>query len=208
MSLNQIVKDDYKFWMDAYVNSIRITNDFTYEDSLKAAADNFVLDNDLIATWAPTNITTLSSSGIAVKVGADTINSDFNIPLSIQPYINYSPLYRVENDSIVLINPGTYIIFANVNIKNNLTAQYALRMELETTTTGTFSDIRGSDISFPPGMTLYSSNFGAQQSVNIGVTCFVAPLATNRRIRLLAGCFGGNSTINQDYSYITVLKVG
>ncbi len=206
MSLNQIVANDFKFWMDPRVNSIKIRNDWSYKDSDKTLNDKLVLDVNLIAQWRSLPTVNLFGNAIAARINQQAVNTT-PFTLLLSKYLPFSPFYILEQDDIKLVEAGTYLLVANITFSTNLGSQFNAVLELETPITGTFNSVLGSDISIPSGNTVFSGTDPITQCTVIPIVAYIAPLSTNRRVRIRASCSATSSVIDGQYSYFTIYKL-
>lgn len=206
MSLNQIVANDFKFWMDPRVNSIKINNNWSYKDSDKTVGDKLVLDNSLIAQWAPLPVNNAFGNGISARIQQQAVNTTF-FTLLLSKYLPFSPFYELEQDDIKIVETGTYLAMANISFSTNLSNQLNAYIEIETNTDGTFAQLLGSDISIPSGNTIFSGTDPVTQNTVIPIIAYVVTTNPNRRIRVKASCSASDSVIDAQYSYFSLFKL-
>lgn len=206
MSLNQIVANDFKFWMDPRVNSIKINNNWTYKEADKTLGDKLVLDNSLIAQWTPLPVNNVFGNAIATRIQQQAVNTSF-FTLLLSKYLPFSPFYELEQDDIKIVETGTYLAIANISFSTNLSNQLNAYIEIETNTDGTFTRLLGSDISIPSGNTIFAGTDPVTQCTTIPIIGYVVTTNPNRRIRVRASCSTSDSTIEAQYSYFTIFKL-
>lgn len=206
MSLNQIVANDFKFWMDPRVNSIKINNNWSYKEADKTVGDKLVLDNSLIAQWVPIPVTNAFGNGISSRIQQQAVNTT-PYTLLLSRYLPFSPFYVLEQDDIKIVEAGTYLAMVNISFSTNLSNQLNAYIEIETNVDGTFADLLGSDISIPSGNTLFSGEDPVTQNTVIPIISYVVTSNPNRRIRVRASCSASDSTIDAQYSYFSLYKL-
>lgn len=203
MSLNQIVKDDFKFWLDPYVNSIKVDNEWEYKESDKTVGDYLILNPSLIAEWNPT-IPNLTGNVICCRIQQGTVISSYSTR-NLQPYINFSPYFTLSNSFVNIVEAGTYIVYTCANISSSLNAEMFSRVVLEVSP-NTFQEVIGSQISIPAGCTIFASNPPVSQSTNMCTTSLITTTNPNSRVGIqLRSTL--SATIENAYSYFIVQKI-
>lgn len=207
MSLNQIVSDNFKFWMDPRVNSIKINNNWTYKEADKTLGDKLVLDNSLIAQWTTIPLSNPYGNAISARINQQSVNTTF-YTLLLSKYLPFSPFYELEQDDIKIVDAGTYLAIVNISFSTNLSNQLNAYIEIETNTDNTFAELTGSAISIPSGNTIFSGEDPVTQCTVIPIIAYVVTTNPNRRIRVRASCSASDSVIEGQYSYFTLYKLG
>lgn len=207
MSLNEIVENVYKPWLNPSVNSIRIDGDWTYHESEKTSGDNLVLDSNLVARWTTLPGNTPYGNGIAVRPAAQNVSS-ITAPLILNYLAPFSPLFNFNNgdNHITIVEPGTYLVYANVTYHNNVANSFFMEMQLQTTGTN-FPAVAGSKIRSFPGTTVFSTSDPLYQYTCVCSASLIKTIAPNRQLRLVCATSSSGNAIDSQYSTLTVIRV-
>lgn len=208
MSLNHYVEDNYKDYLDPYINSIKIDNQFEYKETEKANGDSLVLDSDLVAQWAPVSASTPYGNGIAVRLGSYRITS-LQTAAPLVYVAPYSSIFSyVNGSSFVTINEvGTYLMCVNLAYTDNIIYPVKIRLQSATPPSATYIDIPGSIISsFPNTLVFSGNNASPYPQLNGCCSCTVANVtAAGTKIHLSVA--GNNLTVDPSTSSLVILKL-
>lgn len=207
MSLNHIVEDNYKEWLDPYINSIKIDNSWEYKEADKVNAANLVLDSDLVAQWIPVNSgATPYGNGISVRMSG--LISTIAIPATLRYSAPFSSNYSFADlDTFITIKSvGKYLAY--VNMAWSLGIDYAGSVKIELAEgVGSFIAIPGGEVRSFPGTTIYSATFPYVQENNVCAIGYLDVLEPNSRVRVV--CLGNpfGMSINPSHSSLTIVRV-
>jgi len=207
MSLNEIVENVYKPWLNPSVNSIRIDGDWTYHESEKTSGDNLVLDSNLVARWTTLPGNTPYGNGIAVRPAAQNVSSTA-ASLVLNYLAPFSPLFNFTNgnDHIVIVEPGTYLVYANLTYHNNVANSFFMEMQLQNTGS-TYDPVAGSKIRSFPGTTVFTTNSPLFQYTCICSASLIKTTVPNRQLKLVCSTSSTGNSIDSEYSSFTVIRV-
>jgi len=206
MSLNQIVKDDFKFWLDPYVNSLKIDNNWEYKESDKAPNRSLILNSDVIAEWLPTPAASPFGNAFTCAINNQVVNTTFQ-DLAIGTLTPYSSYYSIQGSAISLVDPGFYIVWSCPTFTTNLSSQFDHKIQIETDVNDVFIDAPGSTISSPSGCTIFSGVFPVQQATPLLTSTVIQTITGNRRVKFQAKAGASGSLIGQQYSYVVIYKL-
>lgn len=205
MSLNQLVQDNHKIWLNVAANSIEIDGEINYKNSTKTAGDSLILDANLVAQWEVSPLNIPYGNGISVRPAQQNITNLQNI-LTLNYLAPFSSLFNFTNGSnkITLVEPGTYIAFVNLVYHNNVSNSLSVTIQYEDSP-NQFVDI--STIKSFPGRTVYSTKNNVNQSINVMNTAVIPSFVANRRVQVV--CVTGSSgvTLDSQYCSFTLLRV-
>lgn len=203
MSINQIVLDEHKFWMDPYINSIKVDGDWEYKESEKSPGEYLVLNANLIANWGPL-VGNLTGNVICTRLQAANVSTSYE-GVFVLPYINFSPFFTKQGPNINIVQAGTYMIFSCPNFITGLNGELFSRIVYQSSP-GIFTVITGSETSTPGGCTLFSSLNPVSQATNIPNVCILTTVNANTLIEIQLKS-SINSSISGDFSYLIVYKI-
>lgn len=203
MSLNQIVQNDFKFWMDPYVNSMRVDGSWSYKDGDKTPGDYLILNPDLIAEWNPV-IPSLTGNIMCARIKQTTVTPSYTT-LGLQPYINFSPYFTLSNSFINIVAPGSYIIYTCANLSSGLNSEMFSRVIYEASPTN-FQEIIGSQTSIPAGCTIFGGTAPVTQCTNICSTSIIQIVNPNTRVGIQLRSTQNANLVNE-FSYFLIQKI-
>lgn len=209
MSLNQIVDQNYKIWLNPVVNSIKIDGDWTYKEAEKSSGDNLVLDSNLVARWVTLPPATPYGNAIAVRPAQQNINSSL-AALTLNYLAPSSPLYSFNDNSdhITITFPGVYIAFANITYHNNVGNSVSMEFQKQDDIdSNLFTMVPGSKIRNFPSTTIFSTTSPNFQYTNLCTSAVFRTTVSNRQIKLAcSGAASGNS-LDSEYCSFVIVRV-
>lgn len=113
MSINQIVNQNPKKWLDGHVGGVIVDGDLIYDESNKAVGDVLELDSNKIARWQPNS--DIHSGSVFVGRIANTPLSSSVITCDILALFPFPSIYSIFNGNSVRVSEaGDYLVIATL----------------------------------------------------------------------------------------------
>jgi len=131
MSINQLVKQVKKSWLDAKVGGVTIDGSLSYDDTNKATGDSLVLDASKIARWIPIAALNFGS----VFVGRFT-NQTLTSSVIVLPIVSINPFpaaaYSLIDGNLHINATGNYLCMVQL-FSTDTIASMAIEVKVNST---------------------------------------------------------------------------